>query len=292
MPIEQHTGLDQPLRSIGLEGGELRAGSTTSASGISIVRSRADGFAPRFIPWLGAASFVAIIGLIEGLARIGVLGPLAFPAPSAIGTALVELASSGQLALHLGASLRRLAVGWVAGVSTGIFVGLAIGTWTGARSVGIPWVAAISSIPKIALLPMFIIWFGIGEGSKYATIAFGTFFPTVVNTYGGVDDVSRTLIRMGQSFGLSKGRILRTIVLPGALPAILSAFRISATVGIILLVAAEMISADYGIGAYVLQQQNLFQLDRLMAGVVVLMGLGLGIYAIIALLERWLLRWR
>ncbi len=256
------------------------------------VRFRAGGFAPKFVTWLGVLSFVGVIGMLEVLARAHILGPLAFPAPSAIGAALSDLFTSGQLALHLGASLRRLVVGWIAGVSTGILVGLAIGTWTGPRSVGIPWVAAISSIPKIALLPMFIIWFGIGEGSKYATIAFGTFFPTVVNTYGGVDDVSRNLIRMGQSFGLSKGAILRTIVLPGALPAILSAFRISATVGIILLVAAEMISAEYGIGAYVLQQQNLFQLDRLMAGVVVLMGLGLTIYGLIALLERRVLRWR
>ena len=256
------------------------------------VRFRAGGFAPKFVTWLGVLSFVGVIGMLEVLARARILGPLAFPAPSAIGAALTDLMTSGQLALHLGASLRRLVVGWIAGVSTGILVGLAIGTWTGPRSVGIPWVAAISSIPKIALLPMFIIWFGIGEGSKYATIAFGTFFPTVVNTYGGVDDVSRNLIRMGQSFGLSKWAILRTIVLPGALPAILSAFRISATVGIILLVAAEMISAEYGIGAYVLQQQNLFQLDRLMAGVVVLMGLGLTIYGLIALLERRVLRWR
>ena len=253
---------------------------------------RAGGFSPRFIGWLGALSFVVVVGVLEVLSRAGILGALAFPAPSAIGAALIELANSGQLKLHLGASLRRLAVGWVSGVTVGIFVGLAIGTWTGPRSIGIPWVAAISSIPKIALLPMFIIWFGIGEGSKYATIAFGTFFPTVVNTYGGVDDVSRNLIRMGQSFGLKKWAILRSIVIPGALPAILSAFRISATVGIILLVAAEMISAEYGIGAYVLQQQSLFQLDRLMAGVVVLMCLGLAIYAVIALLERWLLRWR
>ena len=122
---------------------------------------------------------------------------------------------------------------------------------------------------------MFIIWFGIGEGLKYATIAFGTFFPTVVNTYGGVDDASRTLIRMGQSFGLSKRAILRSYRRCQArCQQFVSAFRISATVGIILLVAAEMISAEFGIGAYVLQQQNLFQLDRLMAGVLVLMALG------------------
>lgn len=256
------------------------------------VAYRAASFQPSFKPLIGIASFFGIIALLEIGARTGIIGPLMFPAPSLIGAAFSDLFSSGLLAKHLGASLRRLAVGWTLGVSTGILAGLAIGTWTGPRSIGVPWVAAISAIPKIALLPLFIIWFGIGEGSKYATIAFGTFFPTVVNTYGGIDNIQRTLIRMGQSFNLKKSTILTSIILPGALPAILSAFRISASIGIILLISAEMVSAEFGIGAYIIQQQNLFQLDRLMAGVTVLMVMGLTVYGAISLLERRLLRWR
>ncbi|MDN5874141.1 MAG: ABC transporter permease subunit, partial [Sinobacteraceae bacterium] len=96
----------------------------------------------------------------------------------------------------------------------------------------------------------FIIWFGIGEGSKYATIAFGKFFPTVINTFGGVNNVDRSLIRMGQAFNLKRRTIVARIILPATLPSILSAFRISASIGIILLVAAEMVAAQYGIGAY------------------------------------------
>jgi ABC-type nitrate/sulfonate/bicarbonate transport system permease component len=253
---------------------------------------RAGGFRPHFIAALGAASFAIVIVLLEIGSRTGVIGPLMFPAPSAIGAALTELISSGQLARHLSASLSRLATGWLLGVTLGALAGFAIGTWTGPRSIGVPWVAAISAIPKIALLPLFIIWFGIGEGSKIATIAFGTFFPTVVNTYAGVDDVPRSLIRMGQSFNLGRWTILRTIVLPATLPALLSACRIAASIGIILLVAAEMVSAEFGIGAYIIQQQNLFQLDRLMAGVTVLMALGLSIYGALALIERRLLAWR
>jgi ABC-type nitrate/sulfonate/bicarbonate transport system permease component len=113
-----------------------------------------------------------------------------------------------------------------------------------------------------------------------------------VNTYGGVDNIQRTLIRMGQSFNLKKATMLRSIILPGTLPAILSAFRISASIGIILLISAEMVSAEFGIGAYIIQQQNLFQLDRLMAGVTVLMVMGLAVYGAISLLERRLLSWR
>ena len=126
------------------------------------------------------------------------------------------------------------------------------------------------SIPKIALLPLFVIWFGTGEGSKVATILFGSFFPTVIATYGGVDNVDRNLIRMGQSFGLTWLSIVRKIIVPGALPAILSGFRISISISIVLLVAAEMIGAQYGIGAYILESGALFATDQLIAGVAIL----------------------
>ena len=256
------------------------------------VAYRAQGFRPRIVIWLAAASLFGAVILLELLCRTGAIGPLAFPAPSDIWKALADLGRTGLLRQHLTASLARLAVGWSAGVGVGMVAGFAIGVATLARSIGIPWVAAISAIPKIALLPLFIIWFGIGEGSKIATIAFGTFFPTVINTFGGVDNIQRNLVRMGQSFNLKRATIILQIILPGTLPAILSAFRISASIGIILLTAAEMVSAQYGIGAYIIEQQNLFQLDRLMAGVVILMALGLSVHGAIGLLERWLLRWR
>ena len=136
-----------------------------------------------------------------------------------------------------------------------------------------------------------MIRFGIGEGSEYALIAFGTFTPMVAATRGAVDNVDRTLIRMAQSFGLSRLSIVRKIVLPGAMPGILSGLRISLTIAIILLVAAEMLGAEYGIGAYVLEAGSLYDLDRLFAGVVILSLLGVLVSATISLLERHLLGW-
>ena len=156
-------------------------------------------------------------------------------------------------------------------------MGLAVGLWSAlrfARHGG--GVGTVPQFPKIALVPLFIIWFGIGEGSKIITLAFGVFFPTVIATAGGVDNVPRSLIRMGQSFGLSTGAIVRKIVLPGALPAILSGFRVTASIAIVLLVAAEMIGAERGIGAFVLSAGNLYDTDALMAGIVVLSGAGAG----------------
>ena len=137
-----------------------------------------------------------------------------------------------------------------------------------------------------------MIWFGIGEGSKIATILFGTFFPTVIATYGGVDNVDRSLIRMGQSFGLTWSSIVRKIILPGALPAILPGFRISAAIAIVLLVAAEMIGAEFGVGAYILLAGNLMATDELIAGVAILSVIGLTVNWSIARAERFLLRWR
>ena len=171
-------------------------------------------------------------------------------------------------------------------------VGVVIGLFSYIRAGLVPLIAAIFPIPKIALLPLFVIWFGIDEASKYALIAFGTFTPTVVATYGAVDNVDRSLIRMGQSFGLSWFSIVRKIVLPGAMPGILSGLRISLAIAIILLVAAEMLGAQYGIGAYILEAGSLYDLERLFAGVVILSLLGVIVSAVIGLIERRVLGWR
>jgi len=141
-------------------------------------------------------------------------------------------------------------------------------------------------------LPLFIIWCGIGEGSKVATILFGTFFPPVLAPYGAVDNVDRSLIRMGQSFGLTWLSIVRKIILPGALPAILSGFRISASIGIILLVAAEMIGAEFGVGAYILLAGSLMATDQLIAGVSILSLMGLTMAWLIGKAENYFLKWR
>jgi len=169
---------------------------------------------------------------------------------------------------------------------------MAIGLSSLVRSPGATLVAALFPIPKIALLPLFILWFGIGESSKVATIAFGTFFPTVIATYGAVDNVDRSLVRMGRSFGLSSFAIISKIILPGALPGILSGLRIASSIGIVLLIAAEMIGANEGVGAMVLAAGNLMQSDRLLAGVVVLSLLGLAVSGLIGAIEKRLLAWR
>lgn len=253
---------------------------------------RGGGFRPRRIRGAGLVVFVLLIAVIEWGTRAGWISNLTLPRPSAVFGTFQDLVRSGLLWKHLLPSLSRLAVGGTLGISAGVGVGVMIGLFSLIRAGLIPLVAALFPIPKIALLPLFVIWFGIDEGSKYALIALGTFTPTVVATYGAVDNVDRTLIRMGQSFGLGWRSIVWKIVLPGALPGILSGLRVSIAIGIILLVAAEMLGAQYGIGAYILEAGSLYDLERLFAGVVILSGLGVLSSGVISWIERRVLAWR
>ena len=253
---------------------------------------RGGGFSPRPVRGIALLVFAVLLVGIEWGSRQGYISNLTLPRPSDVFGTFQQLWSSGLLWKHLLPSLSRLLVGALFGITTGVAVGILIGLFSLVRAGLVPLVAALFPIPKIALLPLFVIWFGIDEASKYALIAFGTFTPTVVATYAAVDNVDRTLVRMGQSFGLSWLSIVRKIIVPGAMPGILSGLRVSLAIAIILLVAAEMLGAEYGIGAYILEAGSLYDLERLFAGVVILSLLGVVISSMIGWIERRLLVWR
>ncbi len=256
------------------------------------VRFRARGFVARRHPAASVVVFLALIAAWEAAVRLGLISELFLPAPSSVLAALRELIEDGTLRDNLAASLFRLLTGWAAGTIVGIAAGFAIGLSSLARAAGIPVISAIYPIPKIALLPLFILWLGIGETSRVTVVALGVFFPTCIATFGAIDNIPRGIIRMAQSFDVPPLAILRKVVLPAALPGILSAFRITAAVALLLLVAAEMIGAQSGIGAYVLAQGQLMQTDHLLAGVLVISVLGLLIGTGLSWLEKRLLTWR
>ena len=260
------------------------------------VRFRGAGFVPsadRQGDWIaGWIALLAVLALWQLAGSAGLVNPLFLPTPLSIGRAIYQLGASGALWHHLSYSLMRIGVGWVLGTVAGIAVGFAIGLFTVARSVGITFISALFPIPKIALLPFLILWLGIGEEPKIATIALGVFFSTAISVYSGVDAVPRNLIRMAQSFNVPFSTIVRRVIWPGALPSILAGFRITASVALLLVVSAEMIGAEYGIGAFVLQAGNLMQTDQLLAGVVILSLFGLAVGKLISLLEARLLHWR
>jgi len=256
------------------------------------VKFRGAGFVPDTGRYGGWIAIAIVIALWQLAGSAGWVNPLFLPAPSAIAVAIWKLAKSGALWQHVSWSIMRISTGWIIGTAAGVLVGFAIGLSTLARSVGITFISALFPIPKIALLPLLILWLGIGEEPKIATIALGVFFSTAISVYSGVDAVPRNLIRMAQSFNVPFHAIVRRVVWPGALPSILAGFRITASVALLLVVSAEMIGAQFGIGAFVLQAGNLMQTDQLLAGVVILSVFGLAVGKLINLLEAKLLHWR
>jgi ABC-type nitrate/sulfonate/bicarbonate transport system permease component len=256
------------------------------------VAFRGGGFSPKAGRHAGWIALALAIGIWQLAGSAGLVNALFLPAPSAIVRAIYQLAQSGALWHHLSYSIMRIGAGWILGTVAGVVVGFAVGLSSLARGVGITFISALFPIPKIALLPLLILWLGIGEEPKIATIALGVFFSTAISVYSGVDAVPRNLIRMAQSFNVPFHAIVRRVIWPGALPSILAGFRITASIALLLVVSAEMIGAEYGIGAFVLQAGNLMQTDQLLAGVVILSLFGLAVGKLINLLETRLLHWR
>jgi NitT/TauT family transport system permease protein len=256
------------------------------------VAFRGAGFAPRASRYAGWFALLCLIAVWQAAGSAGLVNSLFLPTPSAIVRAIWQLAVSGALWQHVSWSLYRIGSGWILGTIAGIAVGFAIGLFDVARGIGITFISALFPIPKIALLPLLILWLGIGEEPKIATIALGVFFSTAISVYSGVDAVPRNLIRMAQSFNVPFETIVYRVVWPGALPSILAGFRITASIALLLVVSAEMIGADHGIGAFVLQAGNLMQTDQLLAGVVILSLFGLTVGKLINWLETRLLHWR
>src|SRR5437879_5380219 len=256
------------------------------------VKFRGAGFTPKAGRWSGWLALLLVIGLWQLAGSAGWVNPLFLPTPVAIARAIWQLAISGALWHHLSYSIMRIGTGWILGAIAGVIVGFAIGLSSLARGVGITFISALFPIPKIALLPLLILWLGIGEEPKIATIALGVFFSTAISVYSGVDAVPRSLIRMAQSFNVPFHAIVTRLSWPGAMPSILAGFRITASVALLLVVSAEMIGAQFGIGAFVLQAGNLMQTDQLLAGVVMLSLFGLAVGKLINMLEAKLLHWR
>jgi ABC-type nitrate/sulfonate/bicarbonate transport system permease component len=271
---------------------EMASQPVDPATATRPVAFRGAGFAPKAGRYAGWIALVSVIGLWQIAGSAGLVNPLFLPAPWAIARAIWQLALSGALWHHLSWSIMRIGTGWILGTIAGVIVGFAIGLSSLARGVGITFISALFPIPKIALLPLLILWLGIGEEPKIATIALGVFFSTAISVYSGVDNVPRNLIRMAQSFNVPFHAIVIRVIWPGALPSILAGFRITASVALLLVVSAEMIGAEYGIGAFVLQAGNLMQTDQLLAGVVILSLFGLAVGRLINWLETRLLHWR
>lgn len=240
-------------------------------------------------------SFVGILGLLllwELVAQLGFVSPLFLPAPSVIITTGWEMLTNGEIISNLSASLYRILMGYALGSVFGILVGLILGFFRTADAIGTPIVYSIYPIPKIALLPLFILWLGIGELSKVTIIALGVFFPVVINTFSGVKNVDPLLVKAAVTFGSSRFNVIRKVILPGALPMIFAGLKLAAGTSLLLLVSAEMIAAQEGLGSMVLHYGNLMIISKLMVGVLILSILGLTFNKVLKWLEGKLIPWK
>lgn len=242
--------------------------------------------------WISFAAIIFLLVIWEIICRSGLVSSLFLPAPSAIIAALGKLITGGEISRSLAASLYRIIIGFALGSIVGLIVGLVTGTSALMDRIGTPIVNALYPIPKIALLPLFILWLGIGELSKVTIIALGVFFPVAMNTYSGVKNVDTLLIKVAVSFNASWWLTMKSVVLPSALPVIFAGLRLAAGTSLLLLVAAEMIAAQEGIGALILHYGDLMITDRLMAGVIVLSLLGLIFNLGLQWLEHKIVPWK
>ena len=256
------------------------------------VENRARFLARREHRALRVLALVGVVVLWEGFSRLGWVPVLFLPSPIGVLAEARDMIVSGELFVHLGASLERLVLGFVIGGGLGVVVGIVVGFFSVAEAIGTPLIAATFPIPKIALLPLLILWLGLGEPSKVAVIALGVFFPMAINTYTGVRQADPLLVRAAVSFGARRASVIRKVILPSALPMIFAGLRLGAGTALLLLVAAEMIAVESGIGFLVLHAGNLMATTKLMVGIVVLSLLGVLSHWGLNALERRAIPWQ
>ena len=228
----------------------------------------------------------------ELLPRAGLVNSAFLSPPSAVLAAIVQLAQTGQLGKHMAASLQRSLAGLILAVVAGVALGLLMGVVRRFEAFVDPLLQLFRQVSALALFPVFLLFFGIGEASKIAIIFWAAFWPVLLNTISGVKQVEKLLIHSALSMGASRGFIFFKVILPAAAPSIFTGIRLAGAYSITALVAAEMIGSHAGLGFLTLNSQEIFQIPSMYAGIVLLAVLGLALNYGLALLEKRLTRWR
>jgi ABC-type nitrate/sulfonate/bicarbonate transport system permease component len=218
---------------------------------------------------------LVVLGLWEAYARSGLVDPLYLPPPSQIASVFWGLLVSGVLIGHAVASLERVFAGFLLAAVAGIGLGLLIGWFRVLSDFLDPLIELIRPVSPIALIPLAILWFGIGAESKIFVIFIGTFFPILINTIAGVRHTDPVMINAARALGASDIRILYTVSLPSAVPFIYAGLRVSMGIAFIVIVASEMVAAQNGLGWLILDSERVYRTDRMFVGIVSISTLGL-----------------
>ncbi|MFT3688237.1 ABC transporter permease subunit [Paenirhodobacter sp.] len=234
---------------------------------------------------------LALVLLWEALSRAGVISENVLPAPSAVIAAGAQLLRSGELVHNIAVSTQRALIGFVIGGVAGLLFGLANGLWALSRDITDTALQMIRNIPHLALIPLVILWFGIGEEAKVFLVALGVFFPIYVNTLLGVQGTDPQLVEMGRIYGMRPFTLFRRVILPGALPAIFTGLRYALGIMWLTLIVAETIAAKSGLGYMAMQAREFMQLDVVVLSILIYALLGKLADSLARGLESLCLQW-
>ncbi len=242
--------------------------------------------------FIGAASVLAFLLLWEAAFRFSWVNPIFISAPSQVALAAVQVFSSSEFRADMAISGTEFIVGYLMAIAVGIPLGLAVG-WSKRLYFALsPFIHTLNTIPRITLLPLIIIWFGIGIWSKVMVVFLGAVIPILISTFSGVRASEERLLRVARSFNASRGRIFRTIVLPGTVPFIFTGLKYGSGRALLGVIVGELYAATAGIGYFIASAGNALQTDKVMVGVLIVVATGLLTMEGLNRIERRFDAWR
>jgi NitT/TauT family transport system permease protein len=248
-------------------------------------------FWQRVGPRLALLSPIAILALWQLLSSTAILNPIFFPAPSEIVSALGDPRVQERLPNDIAASLSRILIGFAIGSGLGLATGLTLGMLRLPRLLLAPVFAALYPVPKIAILPLLMLIFGLGDPSKWAAIAIGAFFLVFYNTLTGVLQIPAIYLDVARNARASRLQVFRTVALPAALPNVFNGLRLATGTSFVVLAAAEFVGSRTGLGTFIWMSWNTFAVNRMYLGIIILSLLGYLSITFVGWLESRLVPW-
>ena len=241
---------------------------------------------------IGTVSMLVFLAFWEMSVALEWVNPLFTSSPSRIAGAGYEMFADGSIYPHLAVSGHEFVVGYGMAIVIGVPLGILMGWYGRINAVLDPFVSALYATPRIALLPLIMIWFGIGIMSKIAIVFLGAVFPILVNTITGVRTLNADFVKVARSFGASDRQIFLTVALPSSVPLLLTGLRLGLGHALVGIVVGEMYGATHGLGFLIATAGARFQTDKLMVGIILIAAAGVALTELLRLIERRFERWR
>ena len=241
--------------------------------------------------WLSWTVPAIVVLLWEAAARLGLIAPQVLPAPSSVFSTAANMTQNGELFIHLGVSLLRAAGGFVIGGSIGLALGVLVGFSPFAQALLDRPIQMIRAVPFLAMLPLVIVWFGVGEVAKIFLVALAVLFPIYINAMLGIRQIDPKLMELARVIGMSRAGVVRRIVIPGAMPSILTGVRYALAHAWLALVIAETLATTRGIGFLAMDAREFLNTNVILLTIIIYAIIGVVADALVRMLESRLLSW-